>query len=405
MTVFKNKQRNGEWRFDFRLGGRRYHGPCIVAEGRPAANRREALEAEGVHRRRVRGDNNAPRPATRPGAYSFGQAVLARIRRQVGRSPLHVANLMLYGRDLLAHFGDATPIGDIGQAEVDAYRVKAAVAMVSVWRGGPRRRDKVSGKTGTLDRKRSPASINHRLNFLRSVLGQAHATRDPVTGRPLLEHPPKVEPVPEAKRQPRPMPDAELYARLETAPPWVQEAGELVRYFGLRRAEVLGVELANVDKGRRALRFDGAATKSGRDEFAYPLPGGWEFLDRLAKQARRRGQTRLITWPGPAYMAAAAAGLPVPRDCWRPLKSIRRAWRSTVRKAGVDHPHRFHDVRARYITDIATHHRGLAKEAARHADPATTERYISIASTTVAAALKTLPAPKKPAYRTIRGGR
>lgn len=406
MTVFQNKQRNGEWRYDFRLMKRRYHGPCVMpSTGAPAASKREAMDAEAAVRSAVRANGNAARSAARPGVYTFGQAVLARVRRQVGISDLHLANLKLYGRELLAHFGADTPIAEIPQSEVDAYRTMAAVQPVMVWRGGPNKREPDSTKLGTADRARSPASLNHRLDFLRSVFTQAHRTRDTVTRKPMLEHPPHVEPVPQPKRQPRPMPDGELYARLEEAPPWVRETGELVRHFGLRRAEALQVELAHIDRGQRGLRFSGNTSKSGRDEFAMPLPGGWEILMRLEKQARRRGQTRLITWPGPSHMADFLAGRPVPNGCWCPLKSIRRAWRTTVASADIDQPHRLHDVRARYITEVAKVNRGVAKDAARHADAATTERYIAVAASEVAAVLKGVPRPKKPSLRAVGGRR
>lgn len=406
MTVFQNRQRNDEWRYDFRLKGQRYHGPCLMPPTDvPAASKREALDAEAAVRSTARAGGNTGRSVTRPGAYTFGQAVLARVRRQVGISALHLANLKLYGRELLAHFGDLTPIEDISQTEVDAYRTAAAAQLVMVWRGGPNKRGPESTKLGTAPRVRSATSLNHRLDFLRSVFTQAHRTRDTVTRKPMLEHPPHVEPVPQPKRQPRPMPDAELYARLEEAPPWVRETGELVRHFGLRRAEALIADLSHIDRSQRGLRFSGDTSKSDRDEFAMPLPGGWELLMRLAAQARRRGQTRLITWPGPAHMADFLAGRPVPQECWRPLKSIRRAWRTTVAKAEIDHPHRLHDVRARYITEVAKVNRGIAKDAARHADAATTERYIAVAVSEVAAVLKSVPRPKRPALRAIRGGR
>lgn len=408
MTVFQNKQRGGEWRYDFRLNKQRYFGACIVpSTGKPAASKREARDAEAAIRNAVRGEHTAARSVARPGTYTFGQAIVSRIGRVEagGASALHVANLELYGRELIAHFGVDTPIAEIPQGLVDAYRTKARAESVKVWRGGPRQRAKMPAKLGRGDRRRAPASINHRLDLLRSVFAQAQATRDPVTGRPMVEHPPHVEPVQEPKRMPRPMPDAELYARLDGAPPWVQETGELVRYFGLRRTEALGAGLEHINRDPPGLRLDGDLTKSGRDEYALPLPGGWKFLMKLVRQARRRGQTRLITWPGPAHMADFLAGRPVPKEAWRPLKSIRRAWRSTIARAEIAHPHRLHDVRARYITEVAKKNRGIAKEAARHADGATTEGYVAIAVSEVAAVLRGVPAPQKPRLRAVRGGR
>jgi hypothetical protein len=404
VTVFRNRQRNGEWRYDFRLNRQRHWGVLDVPL---TASKREAEDAESAIRKAVREETAAGRSIARPGTYTFGQALVARIKRVEagGASKLHVENLGLYGRELAAHFGVDSPIAEIPQTKVDAYRGKAAGETVKVWRGGPRKRISAPAKLGRGGRQRSPASINHRLNLLRAVFGQAHDTRDPVTGRPMLEHAPTVEPIAEPKRKPRPMPDAELYARLDVAPPWVQETAELARYFGLRRREALEADIGHLDHEQKALRLDGDDTKGRRDEFARPVAGGWQFVLKLARQARRRGQTRLITWPGPAYMAAFLAGEPVPKEAWRPLKSIRRAWRRSAKAAKVARPHRMHDIRARYITEVAKVNRGIAKEAARHVDPKTTERYIDIADSEVAEALKSVPGPKKPTLRAVRGGR
>jgi len=322
------------------------------------------------------------------------------VDHQVGSSPVHVANLQLYGSELLAFFGDRTPIADITQERVDEYRRQAAEAKVSVWRGGPQAKAKAPKKSGELDRVRSPASVNHRLNCLRAAFAQAHRIKDPVTGQPMLPFPPTVTPVPAPKRTPTPMPDPEFFARIEKAPPWAREAAELARYFGLRRAEALEVTLAHIDFDQRALRFDGSTTKSRRDEFARPLPGGWEILMRLAGQAKARSQLRLVTWPGPKHMADFLEGKRVPKNAWRPLKSIRRSWRSTAKEAKIARPHRLHDTRARYITEVAkVASSALTQEAARHQDPATTARYTGIAGDELSRALASVPRPKKRARR------
>lgn len=404
MTVFQNRQRNREWRYDFRQDGRRYHGPCIwPADRQPAKDRKEALQIEALARAAARTGEKAGRSISRPGSFTFGQAAALHLESQVGSSAMHVANLKLYTRELLEFFGVDTPVVEIPQERVDAYRTEASSAAVKVWRGGPRKRQAAPLKAGHLKRVRSPASVNHRLNCLRAIFGQAHRVKDPVTGLPMLPFPPTVTPVPEPKRKPRPMPDAELFARLEKAPPWTREAAELARYFGLRRAEALTVTVDHIDHGEKALRFDGAHTKSGRDEFAQPIAGGWALLLRLERQARARGVRHLITWPGQRFKAEAAAGdfAKIPRKAWRPLKSIRRSWRRTAAAAKVARPHRFHDTRARYITEVAkVASSATTQEAARHQAADTTARYTGLASREVAKALEAVPRPKKPAYRT-----
>lgn len=316
---------------------------------------------------------------------------------------MHVANLKLYGRELLGFFGADTPIVEVTQQRVDEYRRAASSTKVKVWRGGPRALKRMPEKLGQGDRVRSPASVNHYLKCLRATLGQAHRIKDPVTGDPMLPYPPTVEPVRAPKRRPRPMPDEELFARLDVAPPWAREAAELARLFGLRRAEALGLELRHIDHDARAIRFDGSESKSKRDELAHPIPGGWELLRRLERQAIERGQVRLVTWPGPKHMAAFLAGEEVPRRAWRGLKSIRRSWRASARRAEVETPHRLHDVRARYVTEVAkVASAATAQEAARHADPATTARYVALAAAEVSRALQAVPRAKRPAARAVR---
>lgn len=404
MTVFQNRHRGGQWRYDFRVNGLRYQGQCITPEGNLATSERQAREAEALAKARARAEHGkASRSISRPGTFTFGQALLDYIESQTGSSPVHVANLKLYGRELLGFFGADTPILEISQERVEEYRRFASSAKVKVWRGGPRARQRMPEKLGQGERVRSPASVNHYLKCLRAALGRAHRIKDPVTGMPMLPFPPTVEPVRVPKRRPKPMPDAELYARLDVAPPWAREAAELARLFGLRRAEALGLELRHIDHDAGAIRFDGSESKSKRDELAHPIPGGWELLRRLERQAVARGQVRLVTWPGPKHMAAFLRGEEVPRRAWRGLKSIRRSWRNSATKAEVAAPHRLHDVRARYVTEVAkVASAATAQEAARHADPATTARYVALAEAEVAKALKAVPRAGKPPARASR---
>lgn len=401
VTVYRNRHRGGRWCYTFRAGGVRYQGYCIdPATGEDAPTRPRAIELEALIRRAVRG--NAGRSVSRPGTFTLAEALRLHIEGQTESTPLHVANLELYARELLDHFGADRAIADIDQVDVDTYRTTAAKAGALVWKGGPRKRarmkpDQVARFMVRTGRRRSAASTNHYLDCLRSAFAVAARIRDPVTGKPMLPHPPEVKPLPTPKRQPRPMPDAELYARLEVAPPWTREAAELARYFGLRRAEALGLTVDHVDRERRGLRFSGAEAKSGRDEWAMPIAGGWEFLMALERQARARRIRHLIAWPGQAYKHLAIAGKPgeIPRKAWRPLKSVRRSWRRSALEAEVDSPHRMHDVRARYITEIAKRHRGVAKDAARHADPETTERYIAVATSEVGDLVRGIGRPEK----------
>lgn len=406
MTVFRNRQRGNRWAYDFMVKGRRYTGYCVdPATGEAATSQSRAREIEAAVKQAVR---SAPRVITNAafrGGMTFGEAVLLHIESQVGSSPEYIANLELYGRELLQYFGEATPVAAITQRHVDDYRAWCAEQPLKIWKGGAlKSRDRKHPRWwGASDKKRSPASANHYLKCLRASLNQAHRTRDPLTNQPALPFPPEVKAIPAPKRQPRPMPDAELRVRIVKAKPWVRDTAELARLFGLRRAEALAVRVRNVDPEIRALRFAGEEVKGGRDQNAYGGPDGWALLKRLVAQAKKRGVEHLVTWPGPKHWNAYLRGEKVPADCWVPLKSVRRSWKTTA--AGIAQPHRMHDIRARYITEVAKETPAFAQEAARHADPSTTAGYIAYAGAEVARAVGRAQRANLPPWRAIKGGR
>ncbi len=405
MTVFRNKQRHGRFQYDFWVKGRRYQGACIdPTTGKVAATLSRAREIEGAIKQSVR---TAPRVITTAvfrGGFTLAEALLLHIESQTG-SPVHIGNLKLYARELLQYFGEHTPVAAITQGHVDAYRIWCTEQPLKIWKGGAiKSRDRRHPRWwGESKKRRSPASCNHYLKCLRAAFGQAHRIRDPLTNMPALPFPPEVKRIPAPKRQPRPMPDAELRVRIVKAPPWVRDAAELARLFGLRRTEALTVRLNNVDADLRGLRFAGEEVKSGTDQNAYGGPEGWALLKRLAAQARARAVVHLVTWPGRSHWQAYLAGEPVPAGCWVPLKSVRRSWATTA--AGIERPHRMHDIRARYITEVAKADPAFAQDAARHADPATTAGYIAFAGAEVARAVGRAQRANLPPWRAIKGGR
>jgi hypothetical protein len=388
MTVSKRGDRGGRWVYDFWANGVRYRGYCDDPDtGQPATSKKAALELEALIRRRVRQHGAANLNGSRPDSFTLGQAMVLHLRRQHDSTEMHRSNLKLYAGEILRFFGVDRPVAEIDATAINAYRQFASQQKLKIWAGGPEKRrdpDKLDAQ-GNLrwwrdgDRVRSPASVNHYLACLRGALGQAHKARDPITGQPMLPFPPTVEKVRQPKRIPRPIPDQVLADRLERARPWVRDAGELARLFGLRHREALGVTIDHVDRHDWFLRLEGDEQKGGRTTEIHGGAPGRQLLRRLVDQARARGQHHLVTWPGPEHFWDHAKGRKIPRDAWRPLKSLRRAWASTA-DDGLP-PHRFHDVRARYITHIAgSASAALTRQAARHRDQATTDRYIELAA-------------------------
>jgi hypothetical protein len=392
MSVFKVGRRNGRWTYDFWLGGQRYQGYCVdPATNAEAKNRREATEIESTLRRSARQTNTLTRKGVRPGTYTLAMAAALHLQRKVGTDPDHIANHKLYVAEILDFFGPATAVGEITAAHVEEYRQRAATQKLRVWIGGPdpkKRLDRRDEKWWrTTKRTRSARTTNNYLMCLAALFTIAYNTRNTITRERELLFPLEVRLLKTPKREPRPMPDGEFDARQAVAPPWTAEAAELSRVFGLRRGEALWVERRHIDREEGGLLFSGEETKSGRDERVFGGAAGVELLERLRLQAVRRGQTHLVTWPGPKHWRPMLRGEEVPREAWRPLKSVRRSWRTTIKTGEIDQPHRFHDVRARYVTEVAKVQAAATQDAARHADPATTALYIKLAAGEVRAAV------------------
>ena len=93
----------------------------------------------------------------------------------------------------------------------------------------------------------------------------------------------------------------------------------------------------------------------------------------------------------------------MPNNVWRSLKSLKRSWKTTAKNAEIEQPHRFHDVRARYITEIAKgSSAAITQAAARHADPTTTAGYVNIAANEVSEAVAKAMATRKRPRSTLR---
>lgn len=394
MTVFRRKDRGNAWNYEFVLGGKRYRGQCLDDAGKPVKTRTEAVQREIAAKAAAQQRQALDRSGVRAGAFTITQASLVLLKRARDRHADDGANLRIYLAELLAFFGPGTPMNRIGDGDVDRYRDFSDAQILKTWAGGPGVRkadvaDPADPKHWrTTKRRRSKTTTNKYLKTLRQLFGVAEKVRDPATGKPAIDRPPTITPHRLPRRLPRPIPDRELHARLAVAPPWTADAGELARLFGLRLTEALTVGRRHVDREIRGLRFSAGETKSGNDEVAFGGAAGWQLLLRLEKQAIARGVDHLIAWPGPKHQHAGMIGAKVPRDAWRPLKSVRRSWKHSAKVAQVDDPHRFHDVRARYITEVAKVQQSAAKGAARHQDPATTDLYIQLAATEIADAVR-----------------
>jgi integrase len=373
MTIYFNKAR-GRWAYDFVLKGVRHTSYCLDATGEPVTSRSAAKQAEGVARRKA---------AMAPKIADATALTLAMVMADL--KPLWKAQARWHAnaiamRELLAFFGPGTPMADITEGRIQDYVIHARTQPIMSWQGGPRRdpADEDNARYWKpLDRTRAPATINLYLTMLRQCLDRASKVRDPITGKPAIDHLPKVPELPVPRRKARPIPDAILADVLAAVPQHVREAMLLTLYFGFRRGEVFSLQIHNVDFDAGGVRLFAESVKDAEDTFLPGAPEAMTFLKSLVDQARNRGHRHLIMWRRPRKDPADQA-----REPWLPIKKPKSAWATAMNAVEEKFGRRFrwHDIRAAFITHVAMTSGQLAAQAlARHSDYDTTRAYVEVA--------------------------
>jgi integrase len=409
MGVRRDPQRNNRWYYEFWIGDVRYRGYPKNDAGDYVTKKSEAQAAEVRAREVAKVEQGMDRSGIKPGSYLLIQAIDRHIGNLLDASESHLRSLRRIGSEMVLWFGKDRAVIDImadGPKGVDAYRAFLVTQKRKVWLGGPRKMTPEDYDNSKLwketDKLRSASEVNHCLDLLRCAFKAAHNVRDPRTNKSCLPFPVEVEPVEDPERDPTPMSQEEFRARLAGAPQWVADAANLAWHFGLRLTEALTLDLRHLDHESECLRLSADETKSGKDQAVYGGRRGWVLVLWLARRARKRGQTRLVMWPGPKWLRAFRCGEAIPNDAWQPLKTIRRSWTNTIDRAEIEHPKRFHDLRAAYITNAAKLGSStLTKGLARHASMATTERYIKIVEDDLARAANRA-AEARPKLRVVR---
>jgi hypothetical protein len=387
MGVFRRKDRGGDWTYRFEKDNEEYKAKCFNLDGTPARTKAEARLAEAraleaVQKKRKDSLTFQGQAAFR-GGFTLAQAYAAHGNKLVTASIRHRAAFRRHAREALEFFGEDIPVTELRDESVQDFLNRALTVKRRIYLGGQRAiepEDLDNSKLWReLDKVRSESEVNHLMNALRSALKAAHNVRDSITGASALPFPPTVPAVKVPKRKPTPMRAEEFEARYEEAAPWVRDAMDLMRYFGLRVSEALSARISlHVNFKLKCLSFRGEEVKGGDNEFARGGSRGWAILERLIKQARARGTDYLVTYPGIRHAKTMMAGKPLPARGveWRPVSSIRNAFVASAARAGIAAPRRAHDLRAAYVTELG---KSLGpdqwRRAARHKSIETTLRY------------------------------
>lgn len=359
------------WRYDFQINKVRYAGIVIDPVLKtPVQQKTEAkMIVQGL---RVAAAKRTPEEKPTPGAYTLGMAMNAVAADVEGKSEESKYNK--YIREFLEFYGPTTPIAEITKMRIQDYINWALKQKIGVYVGGPRQQDSEERKVKKGERSRAANTVKRYLNALHKAFDIANATIDPVTQIPFLPRIPEFPSVATIKRIPRPPEDSLLIKMLAAAPSHLRDAILLSILIGFRKSELFeNLEIDQVDFERHGIWMDGEHTKGQRDEFMPANEAAMEILTRLVKQSRKEGQTRLILYYPPKPKKGVA---PPPR----PIKDSRTAWRTLRKKFGIEKRHRFHDLRAAYITALAYQASPrVVQELARHKSMATTQMYIKIA--------------------------
>ncbi|MCM0018397.1 MAG: tyrosine-type recombinase/integrase [Tagaea sp.] len=390
MSVFVD--RAGVWIFDFWEGGKRYKRRAKNPDGTPAASRRQAQAAEDMARVAARNERRGQAVAA-AGDYTLAQAVAARSAEASRMRSWSHQKIEL--AEIVEFFGAGAAIERVAETW-KAYRDWMRRQTVKVWLGGPKKnRDhddtRLWRDTG---RPRSPGRINRYLNQLSAVLRLAHETRGP-DKLPLLSFMPAIELEEVDEHDPNPVPLAVLAAiELDTeTPQHLRDAAALSRLFGLRLTEAMRAETSWIDFGDAGLRVPAKIAKAKRDRYQPANDEGMALLRRLAADVAARAQpiekgaeTRLIVWRVPGKDEDGQL-----RPA-RAIKNPRRAWGTALNRFGVKGKWRFHDVRARYVTEaFKATSPAVARDLAAHKDQRTSDRYIAIAGNEKRDAVAAMP--------------
>lgn len=376
MTVWLDKDRK-KWRYDFQSNRERKTGYCIHPDtNRPAATQRDAEQIESVIRDRLR--RNAPAAVAVTG-FTLAEAVdfyAESHAKALASWPMIRPRLA----DILKWFGPSRDISTIAETDVAAYIAWQRGQELKFWTGGPAQKDEPTYRTN--GRKRSIATINKHLKFLKAVLATRPARR-------YLIDPPEINLLKEPKRIPTPINQDMAADILKNSAQHLHHTIVLCIHTGMREREVLSVRTQQFNQAQRVIYLD-ETTKSRTGRAVYVNEVAFQTIRRCVEEGdalwaaltgdearakhyarkygiRTRGDIPLILYTPPGKDSLPG-----------PIKSIATAWTNARQRAGVKGGVRFHDTRASFCSYLA--HMGVPtldiQTLAGHEDIQTTMRYI-----------------------------
>lgn len=357
MSVYLNKQR-GKWLYNFERGGKRYSAYCVDDQGRDVKTKRAAEACEARIRREVeKALKISPQGIVVVGAYTVEQMFADYVVQHAGQLRSWHTNMKCYVKELLDFFGRPTAATSLSVEDVERFISHSRSQPRVVYIGGPRK----GGASATRDgpKLRTDSTTNRYLTTLRAAINWAvgHGKMSAI----------KVRHLEEPADLPNPVTMDQVRAILDHAQPHLRLAIQIAVHTGMRLDETLGLRWDWIDVDSSAIRLPSRSTKAKVGQVVHINP---ELAGVLAETPR-------VCDFVVAYREANGG--------FRPIKSLRRAWKSAQAAAGINSPHRFHDLRATFCTAVlaANNNPLTLKAAARHASLSTTMRYAQVADDSV----------------------
>ncbi len=355
------------WMYDFIRQKKRYSGYCDNEDGKPSTTKRQADACEARIKRDVEKalKTTATAQGVRvSGCFTVEQMFADYVSQSAGGKRSFATNIKRYVAEWLDFLGRQRAVTSITSDTIEDFIVHSRAQVRGVYSGGPKKGGEIKVKDNP--RLRSDSTTNRYLACLRAAINWA-AKRGKMP-------PLHVRHLEEPTELPTPISPQLVMAIWAKAPPHLRLAITIAVHTGMRLDETLGLRWDWIDLGARTITLPSKSTKSKagqvvfiNDDLAAALTSAPHVCDTVITYTHARNKEALDKRPP------------------KPIKSLKRAWQTAQKNAGITKPYRFHDLRATFCTAVlAANNNPMAlKSAARHASLNTTMRYAKLADDSV----------------------
>jgi integrase len=365
MSTWHDENRK-TYRYDFWRGGKRFAGFSIDPDTAVhALNMKDARRIETLLIARADAGLLKPPPVITAANFTLAQTLCEYLEeakkhdRTWKRASTRIDHI-------LAFFGMNTALISITQTMIEAYGLFLSTQVVQVYIGGPQKGG--NWKPASNGAVREPSTRNSFLGVLRKAWRDAEERhRKDIPGFPL---PPRIKRFKVPKTDPNPVREQDIARILDAAPSHLQEVIVLTVNTGARRDEILFLVVKEVDWDNERVTFPAGRTKGHKERTVRLNPVAmailWNLRSRLPDP--NDGDARLILYKKS------------PNAVPRPIRSVKTAWKATLRRAGIPGKYKLHGTRGSFITYLAANGvpTPVIQKLVGHDDPRTTARYTAI---------------------------